>query len=168
MLRSKSLAGRLNRLLRAVQPSFARPDDAWAALRLPPLEYAVYARMDPRDREHATRVARKLLELYEDANDELVRAALLHDCGKLLRPYVWLERIAAGLSHRAIAEAVLPADWNSRRFTALELRLLHPQIGAALIREAGGSQRVAQIVERHHFPNGDADAAIIHAVDELE
>jgi HD domain len=168
VLRSKSLTGRLNRLLRAMHPSFAHPDDAWAGQRLPPLEYAVYARMDPRDREHAVRVAQKLLEQHKDAGDELVRAALLHDSGKLLRPYVWLERIAAGLSNRPTQHVPLPTDWNSRRFSAFEIRLLHPQLGAALIRAAGGSPRVTEIVERHHHPNGDAEAAIIHAIDELE
>jgi putative nucleotidyltransferase with HDIG domain len=168
VLRSKSLTGRLNRLLRAMHPSFAHPDDAWAGSRLPPLEYAVYARMDPRDREHAVRVAQKLLELHEEVSDELVRAALLHDSGKLLRPYIWLERIAAGLSNRRTENLLLPEHWNSRQFSALEIRLLHPQLGAALIRQAGGSNRVAEIVERHHHPNGDAEAAMIHAVDELE
>ena len=172
MLGSKNLIGRLNRLVRAIHPALARPDDAWAAVQLPPLEYAVYARMDARDREHAVRVAQKLLELHPDASDLLVRAALLHDCGKLLRPYIWLERIAVGLVQRPIAtsSALLREDWFTHCYSALEIRLLHPMLGAALIRQAGGDERVAEIVERHHNPwtHDDADARLIHDVDELE
>ena len=172
LLGSKNLVNRLNRLLRAIHPALARPDDAWAAQRLPALEYSVYIRMDPRDREHAVRVAQKLLELYPAASDVLVRAALLHDCGKLLRPYIWLERIAVGLAQRpsAWSSSPLREDWSTHRYSALEIRLLHPLLGAALIRLAGGDERVAEIVERHHNPRayGDADALLIHEVDELE
>ena len=170
LLRSKNLIGRVNRLLRAVHPTLVRPDDAWAARRLPQTEYSIYIRMDVRDREHAVRVAQKLLELYPTASAVLVRAALLHDCGKLLRPYIWLERIAVGLVQRPMRTPVQLEGLLNHDYSALEIRLLHPVLGAALIRQAGGDERVAQIVERHHNPRayGDADAMIIHDVDELE
>ncbi len=170
LLASKNLIGRLNRLLRAIHPSLARPDDAWAAARLPPLEHGVYIRMDVRDREHAVRVAQKLLELHPNASDLLVRAALLHDCGKLLRPYIWCERIAVGLVQRPAKTPIQFESLLHHNFSALEIRLLHPLIGAALIRQAGGDERVAEIVERHHNPRayGDVDTMLIHEVDELE
>jgi putative nucleotidyltransferase with HDIG domain len=167
VLRSKDVFGRLNRLLRAMRPSFAKPDDTWAQTRLPSSEYRVYSTMDARDREHAVRVAKKLIELKPDASDLLVRAALLHDCGKQVRPYSWRERIWVGLQPLAKTDFDDLIRTN-RAPTALEVRALHPQLGAALIRASGGDARVAQIVERHHQPREDADAAWIHAVDELE
>lgn len=165
-----SLRGRLNRLLRAMHPRLAKPDDVWAAQKQPPLEYALYTRMDARDREHAVRIAQKLLELHPSASAILVRAALLHDCGKLLRPYNWMERIAVGLVQRPMRTPVQLEGLLNHDYSALEIRLLHPVLGAALIRQAGGDERVAQIVERHHNPRayGDADAMMIHDVDELE
>ena len=170
--RSKNLIGRLNRLLRAIHPALARPDDAWAAQKLPQTEYSVYVRMDARDREHAVRVAQKLLEVHPNASDILVRAALLHDCGKMLRRYIWLERIAVGLAQRPIAASSSPLreDWSTHNYSALEIRLLHPLLGAALVRLARGDARVAEIVQRHHNPRvfNDADAMAIHDVDELE
>lgn len=170
MLRSKSLGGRLNRLLRAAHPVFARPDDAWARGRLTDEEFVVYSSMDPRDREHAVRVAGRLIALHPASSPELIAAALLHDCGKQLRPYVWLERIMAGLVERPASPALepLPENWRTRRYTPLEIRLLHPQLGAALIRAANGRECVARIVELHHAPNLDDEARIIHDVDELE
>jgi putative nucleotidyltransferase with HDIG domain len=170
LLRSKNLIGRLKRLLKGIHPRLAQPDDTWAATRLPPPEYGVYIRMDARDREHALRVALKLLELHPNASDVLVRAALLHDCGKLLRRYVWLERIAVGFVQRPAETSIQLEGLLNRKYSALEIRLLHPLLGAALIRQAGGDGRVAEIVERHHSPraHNDADATMIHDVDELE
>lgn len=158
---------RVNRLLRAMRLEFAKPDDAWAASYLSIFEYRVYAKMDARDREHAVRVAQRLLRLKPDSSQILIRAALLHDCGKQVRAYRWRERIWAGL--QTIPK--LDFDQAMRKktpLTALEVRALHPQLGAMLIRSAGGEARVAEIVERHHLPLDDADAAWIHAVDELE
>ncbi len=171
-MRTGNVAARLNRLLRAVSPAFARPDDRFARTRLPEAEFSVYARMDPRDREHATRVTKRLLELHPKASTVLVRAALLHDCGKLLRRYVWLERILVGLNNRVILDSgqdfKLPENWRTRGFTASQIRFLHPVLGAALILDAGGEARVAEIVARHHAPQDDADVRLIHDVDELE
>jgi putative nucleotidyltransferase with HDIG domain len=158
---------RINRLIRAMRPEFAQPNDTWAAQHLPESEYPIYANMDARDREHAVRVAQRLMVLKPDATPILIRAALLHDCGKQVRAYRWIERVWAGL------QTVPELDFDSAMrkktpLTALEVRALHPQLGAMLIRAAGGDPRVAEIIERHHKPQDDADAAWIHAVDELE
>ena len=161
-----SVIARAARLARALHPRFARPEDAWAATVLPEPERRVFERMDPRDREHATRVARRLLERYPQASAFAVRAALLHDCGKQVRPYNPFERVIVGLmapsGPRTAKASARPG------LTALEVRNHHPAIGARLIREAGGSERVAEIVERHHTPGGDAEARLIHEVDDLE
>ncbi|MEX2501132.1 MAG: hypothetical protein WD336_02045, partial [Trueperaceae bacterium] len=55
------------RTVRGMRPAWSRPDDAWAASRLPRVERELYQRMDPRDRDHAVRVARALLAQRPDA-----------------------------------------------------------------------------------------------------
>ncbi|MFN3266770.1 MAG: phosphohydrolase, partial [Deinococcales bacterium] len=87
--------------------------------------------------------------------------------GKQVRPYRWHERVWAGL------QAVPKLDFDvamrqKSTLNAIEVRALHPQLGALLIRSAGGDPRLAQIIERHHNPGDDVDAAWIHAVDESE
>ena len=147
--------------------------------------------MDARDREHAVRVARALLEFHPDASKLVVRAALLHDCGKQLRGYNVLERIWVGLTvaepdrNTRLSSARLteittarPERVGSRktsarqskpdRLSAADVRRFHPQIGAWLIRAAGGDERVALIVERHHHPGTDLEIGWVHEVDELE
>jgi HD domain len=166
-LEFRSIVGKINRVFRALSPAQARPDDAWAATHLPAPELAVYKRMDPRDREHAVRVAQKLLELHPDARSEVVRAALLHDCGKQVRPYNVLERVLVGLIAPEGPRSSQASSGLQAR-TAMEVRNNHPQIGANLILEAGGNPRVAELVRFHHIPGGDTEATWIHQIDDLE
>lgn len=186
-----TLWARAQRTLRSSFAILARPDDTWARSLLSGAEYAVYIGMDARDREHAGRVARALLERHPDASEAVVRAALLHDCGKQLRPYHVLERIWVGLTvaepdqDALLSSARLAALTSQRpervgsrktssrraapdRLSATDVRRFHPQIGAWLIRAAGGDERVALIVEHHHHPGDDTEIAWVHEVDELE
>lgn len=155
-----NLGAKLNRLARSVFAAQASPDDAWARGHLEPGEARVYLGMDPRDREHALRVARGLLAEVPLASSELIAAALLHDCGKQLRPYRVWERVAAGLVPARLARCV-PVG-------ALWVRGRHPELGARLLRAAGARARVATLVEQHHRPGADADAALLHRFDNLE
>jgi HD domain len=166
-LEPRSILGKISRLFRAFSPAQARSDDNWASQQLPAPELEIYNRMDPRDREHAVRVAQKLLELHPEASSEVVRAALLHDCGKLIRPYSVLERVMVGLIAPEGPRSSQTSIGIQAR-TAMDVRNNHPQIGAKLILEAGGDSRVAELVRIHHAPNGDTEAIWIHQIDNLE
>ena len=155
-----SLPARLRRLGHSLSAAQASPDDAWALFRLTPAEARVYLGMDARDREHALRVTQSLLTEVPDAAPELLAAALLHDCGKQLRPYRVWERVAAGLVPGRLA-AWLPLG-------PLWVRGQHPALGARLLRAAGARERVAELVERHHRPGTDGAAALLHRYDDLE
>jgi response regulator RpfG family c-di-GMP phosphodiesterase len=166
-LEPRSILRKIGRLFRALSPAQARPDDVWAANLLPACELEIYQKMDPRDREHAVRVAQKLLELHPEADGRVVRAAILHDCGKLVRPYNVLERVLVGLiAPEGPRSSQTTSGLDSR--TAMDVRNNHPQIGAKLILEAGGDSRVAELVRIHHSPNDDLEATWIHEIDDLE
>ena len=154
------LPGKLRRLKRSVREDQARPADAWALEMLTPPEARLYLGMDARDREHACRVARALISAHPGSSPELRAAALLHDCGKSLRPYRVQERVLVGLIPGRVS-GYLP-------FGALYVRGHHPAIGATLLRRLGGRARVAELIERHHLPVNDPEAALLHEFDELE
>ncbi len=118
--------------------------------------------MDPRERDHGIRVAKRVLERRPTAPDEVVRAALLHDVGKARRPYRVVERILvhAPLGPPPQHEPELHG-WQGARQVAVH----HPSYGAAMIRAAGGSSRVAQLVALHEAPGEDLFAAWIHEAD---
>jgi hypothetical protein len=156
------------RLARALLPGLAHPDDAWARTILPESEYGVYSRMDARDREHAVRVTKNLLDSHPDSSLILQRATLLHDCGKSVRPYNVIERVLVGLLYEVQGSDARALDFKVRRLSAIEVKRFHPQIGSSLILAAGGNARVAEIVAKHHSPGSDPEAQRVHEVDELE
>lgn len=122
------------RILRGFRAIFglARPDDAWAKARLLPEEYALFAALDPRDREHSVMVAKELLRRFPDAPPEAVRAALLHDAGKAVRPYRALERILTALFEPWLPE--LPPEPLLPGFRgAIQVRQHHERYALARI-----------------------------------
>jgi putative nucleotidyltransferase with HDIG domain len=144
------------RTMRAFVPVLARPDDAFAASWLDPAELSLYRTMDRRDRDHACRVARRLLRDHAQAEPTWVRAALLHDVGKASAPYRPLERIVVHVVRPGTAVAVrLPRPWSE----AVERQRLHADAGARLVRAAGGDERVAALVAGHHAPDDQEPGA---------
>ena len=133
---------RLRRLYRAFRPG--EPNDAWALSELRVEEQGLYKAMDARDREHAIAVAKRLLSCHPEAPGYAVRAALLHDCGKALRPYRSLERILTGLYCPEVAIEPL----RKGLYGAWQVRRYHPEYAAQKILDP----QVAQIVREHHRP----------------
>ena len=156
----RSYGGKVARLMRSLFAAQARPEDAWAVSCLTSPEARVYLGMDPRDREHACRVARHLRRAHPHAAPEVVAAALLHDCGKSVRPYRVLERVLVGLVPYRVSR-LLPVG-------PLAVRAHHPELGAELLARAGARPRVVRLVARHHRPGEDPDAALLHRYDDLE
>ncbi|CAM3563117.1 HD domain-containing protein [Deinococcus frigens] len=154
-------AAKVRRLARSLRAVDAHPDDPWALTHMTPGEAHVYGGMDPRDREHACRVTLHLLREHPRADPELVAAALLHDCGKSVRPYRVTERVLVGLVPTRLARW-LPS------VGALGIRAQHPELGATLLAHAGARVRVADLVARHHRPAGDTDAGLLHHYDDQE
>lgn len=157
------LKNTLWRTLQAFVPRFAAADDRFAARILLRAEYRLYKRMDVRDRAHACVVAKALLEAAPEASGALLRAALLHDVGKVSTAYRPLERILVSLyTPRSLPKAPL----RGGLYGAWQRRRHHGSYGARLIVAAGGDARVAELVARHHQPAGDLEAALLKRIDE--
>ena len=152
------------RTWRSLSKTAAEPDDSYARQRLDAAQYRLYLRMDARDREHAVRVTQGLLQRHPDASDALVRAALLHDVGKAVRPYRVWERI---LTH-VYAPPGIPAEPRLEGLRgAQQVRVHHASYGAAMIRRAGAGDEVARIVEEHDAPDAGPEARKLQEVDDL-
>ena len=110
--------------------------------------FQLFLEQDPRDIRHAALTTRWLIERGQ-TDTELIQAALLHDVGK-------------GRQRRWDRVAYVVCDWlGVRRQMAsersrFELRraiyrsLKHAAFGAAVLTEAGASERVVELTRLHH------------------
>lgn len=155
---------RMWRVCVAFFPWLAAADDTFAQQQLSAAEYQLYMQMDVRDRYHGCLVAKRLRSEYPAASMALLRAALLHDVGKSCLRYQPLSRVLVHLyTPRDIPST--PAQRGLRRLW--QVHRYHPCYGAAMIRAAGGHHRVAELVAKHHNPQGDSEAAQLASIDAL-
>ena len=149
---------------RAVAAARRKPreteDRAYARERLTPEEFELWQRQSPLDRDHSVRVARRVeLRLAETAHgrdSRWVAVALLHDVGKSDAQLSPLERAVATLASRVVDSATA-RRWASEeggRRSRIGSYLIHGEIGARMIRDAGGRAEAADWAEVHQ---GDRD-----------
>lgn len=157
----------VNAALRTVKTAFprlARPDDMWAEAHLTEEEMTLFARLPPAERAHGIEVASRVLSAKPDAEPTLVRAALLHDIGKLGSSNNVLLRIAAHL----LPQVEVPPEPRRVGLAGVrQARAHHAAYGAALVLAASGDTEVARLVRTHHEPGTDAGATLLHECDAI-
>ena len=149
----RELAGRAVVAARKFRTTPADLD--WAASFLTPSERTLWDRMSPYEQDHAVQVARRLQRFLAPTihrtEDRWIVAALLHDVGKMESDFSKLGRVAGTLASRVVSVATA-RRWASsargfrRRVGAY---LVHGEIGARMIREAGGREEAAWWAEVH-------------------
>jgi hypothetical protein len=149
----RELAGRA---WHALGPVRGEPGDAaWVESLLTAPELALWKRQSPYDRRHAVEVAKRvearLASTPYGRNSLWPAAALMHDVGKIEPDLSLAERAIATLTSKVIEVA------TARRWAALRggskrrigLYLIHGEIGAGMIRTAGGREEIARWTEVH-------------------
>ena len=114
-------------------------DEAWLLGLLSNAEAGLYHQMSAADRSHAVRSAR-CPALADDAQRV---AAALHDVGKAPAGLGTAARVGATLVG-AVLPGLLRGRWAAYRD--------HPQVGAALLREAGSAELAVVWAAEHHLP----------------
>jgi len=154
---------RVRQFTRGLRPHLSATEIAEARARLAPMEFALFLNAQPRDRRHSM----DLYELLRDegASDAMLVAALVHDVGKG-HVATW-HRIAFVVL--GPISGVLASREGARWRRALWRLRAHAEIGAEMLRRAGSSSRVIQIVEAHtRAHSGDAEIeAFIRADDSV-
>ena len=111
---------------------------------------ALFFRMSDPDQSHSIRVFQTLVDQREE-DDDLLRAALLHDVGKSLHPLRAWERSLVVIANRILPNQVLkwgqgkPHGWRKPFVVALQ----HPEWGAALVQQEGGSETLVTLIRYH-------------------
>lgn len=113
-------------------------DEAWLLGLLSSAEAGLYRQMSAVDRSHAVRSAR-CPALADDAQRV---AAALHDVGKVPAGLGTAARVGA-----TVVGGVLPGLLQGRWAAYRD----HPQVGAAMLREAGSSELAVVWAAEHHL-----------------
>jgi hypothetical protein len=121
---------------------------------LTPTQLILFRRMQPSEQIHAYQVLKRL-ETGGQTNPDLLKAALLHDVGKILQPLSIFDRIIIVLGkrffrRRAQRWADGPARGLRRPFVVSER---HAEWGADLISQSGANPRTVELVRRHQDPH---------------
>jgi hypothetical protein len=125
-------------------------DYALASSVLSPDELALFRRMRRSEQLHSLNVLRTV-QAAGGTDPALLVAALLHDVGKTVAPFYFLERVLVVLTRKFAPAAyhrwgqAEPRGW--RRPFAIAVR--HPEWSAQLLREAGSSPRCVELALRH-------------------
>lgn len=156
---------RLSQLRWSLGARLGVADRAWVGRTLGPSERPFFHRMPRRDQVHSVRVARVVRE--HGGSDQLVQAALLHDCGKTVPPHgvpvlyrggvVLLGAISPTLLHR------IACPWGA--LWPVYLSVHHPALGARQLEDAGVEPAVVDLVRRHEDATTDNDLRTLQAAD---
>jgi hypothetical protein len=117
---------------------------------LDPSMATLFFRMSDPDQSHSVRVFQTLVD-QGDEDEDLLMAALLHDVGKSLHPLRAWERSLVVVTNRILPNQVLkwgqdePYGWRKPFVVALQ----HPEWGAALIQQEGGSETLVTLIRYH-------------------
>jgi hypothetical protein len=131
---------------------------------LSPALMDLFLQMQPSEQAHSLSIFKEMKDMGERSPD-LLAAGLLHDVGKCRYPLSPWER-ALIVVFRRISPSLVDEWSNSaphgwKKPFAVYAR--HPDWGADMVKEAGGSPLIVNLIRRHQDPiNGDQRAGMTH------
>ena len=127
---------------------------AWVESVLSDQEYVLWIRMYGPDRRHSARMAREVeARLGDQAEEQVLAAALLHDVGKIEAGLRTWGRVVATLSAKVAGRDTASLWVRSRGFTRnVGLYLQHPDIGGDMLAMAGSNPLTVAWAREHHLP----------------
>lgn len=177
-IRQQGWLGQVGYRLRQVRqqlgfvPPLAEQELAEVSHLLPSLALTLFQTMSSADQQHSLRVCRGL-QARGCQDEELLRAALLHDVGKAegrvpfwTRPAIVIGKRCAP---RLLTRLAVPPTHHTPRLPRWQRSLSnawwHAEIGARLAQQVGLSERALLYIRTHHDTNGPAKE--LHEVDEV-
>lgn len=152
---------RLKQLYDAMFPQVEAQENAWLASVLTSTELALFSRQALTEQRHALDVAADLTEqnevltsLYgEKSYQNLIKAALLHDCGKsLFKLRLWQRIYIVVMSYFPSSVPSIVSKKPNILGKTLLIYKRHPVWGRRLAAKAGAGPEIQFLIEKHHSP----------------
>ena len=120
---------------------------------LTPAQLTLFRQMQPTEQVHAYKVLSHLVKAGQ-TDPDLLRAALLHDVGKILSPLSIFDRVIIVLGKRLFPKAA--RRWGEGTPHGLRrpfvVAACHAEWGADLVEQAGASGLTVELVRCHQDP----------------
>lgn len=141
---------RLTQFWHAIRQTPSAQDLAEVRALLTPPQAVLFLKMQPAEQTHALRVLH-FLQQQGQQHPNLLRAALLHDVGKICYPLALWQRVWIVLAQTFFASRAHQWAQNPRNAwqKALEAAEKHPEWGSQLAAESNCEPLTIQLILRH-------------------
>jgi HD-like signal output (HDOD) protein len=163
---------RLKQLFKALFGKVELHEYSWLERVLTPDELALFCKQTLTEQRHALDVANDILNHKADIEkvygsnvyDDLLLAALLHDCGKsLIKLHLWQRIIIAtfGYLPSKLREKIV----NNNNFLSKTLIIYkqHPAWGKWLASKAKMNENIQELILNHHTPGNQLEQLLYEA-----
>ena len=169
---------RIKQFFRALSPRITEEDKAFVRQYLNIEEAALFDNLTRYQKKHSLAVAKKMLEVVrgsEEVDEKgAVKFSLLHDIGKSAVRFslfdlvilVIFRKLFRGLYNKLAKKGEGSSSLILRKFY---VHKFHGIIGAELLRRAGVSEKIADLVENHDKilePNDPLELMLLRQLDE--
>lgn len=149
---------RVHQFIQAIFPHLDPSEIAWALDNLPPEASSLFLRQSRTEQRHALDVAQGLMNEINDLTvsnfQNLLVAALLHDCGKSMVSIRLWHRVFIVLMQKMPHSLWSRLERSNSVFTApLKTASQHALWGANLAKKAGLDPVICLLIHEHHSPN---------------
>lgn len=151
---------RVRQFYRALTSKITPTDEQFLSRYLNEQEYGLFKTMDLPTQQHCLNVAYSciaFLETHPSVNpDLLIKAALLHDCGKKAGEIKTGHRVLIVLTYAlwpALAKKLVQLGEKNKGGSlsrAFYIQAIHPQRGAKILKNLGLDPLVVDLVHNHH------------------
>jgi len=151
---------RVHQFIHALYPHLDSSEITWALEHLPPQARSLFLMQSLSEQRHAVDVAQSLMKeknsLTLSSFQNLIAAALLHDCGKSkVHNYLW-HRVFIVLMQKAPPSISSRLERSHTVFaTPLMTASQHAIWGCDLAQKAGLNTVICRMIHEHHHPKTD-------------
>ena len=145
---------RLQQFWSALFPHITAQESEFVSNYLNKNELIVFNKLPKSDRKHSIKIALHLSQKYS-SDQILIRAALLHDIGKIFRPLNIFEKTIAVLLHDLSPSLALKL--SKKENSIMDTYYNHPKKGAFLAEHLKLKRDLIFLIEHHHNPTIDND-----------